>query len=421
MHLLDHPAIDPWWDIYMPAAFGDADAVADAVDAAEHLTPARDRGDLYAVAARAYALLGRGAEADRFAARAEQIGGAEADALATFLYPDGRARAERRLARGGRPGARADAACDLAALSLLAGDLAAARTAVSRAEAACPGHAEAGHWARFLDENPDPQAVIRAAVDLKPRRPASAQMRRDVDALVPVRRRGWVSGERYVRRLLGTPPEHTWAPASTALGRLQDAGVGVYFFALDLEYARERLDHPLVRMELRADEVAALVDEERDARAAGEALWSAARALDDEASNDAAQLLASLGTADRRLAPLALDAVAWLAAHRGAQAQLWEGYRCWLGHLSGVPCAEAAWQLASTRPVDPVAWRLAVETLRAEEPGPALDALVRAARAEPALSQSAHEIIQAPRPEPFRMMVGGRVTPRWPQRGPWIA
>ena len=90
------PAVDPWWDLYMPAVFGDDDLVLDAFEAAEATTPPDERGDLYAIGARAFAVIGRGLESDRLAAQAFRFGGHEAEALATVLCPDGAARAERR-------------------------------------------------------------------------------------------------------------------------------------------------------------------------------------------------------------------------------------------------------------------------------------------------------------------------------------
>ncbi|MFN7147774.1 MAG: hypothetical protein ACK4YP_28650, partial [Myxococcota bacterium] len=205
LFLEELPAVDPWWDLYMPATFGEADAVLDALEAAEATVPLAARGDLYAVAARAFAVLGRYVEAERVAEQAFRLGGAEADALATFLCPDGRARAERRTV-GGRRGARADAWCDLAALRLQAGEVAEARAAVERALATCPGHAEAGRWARFFEDAADPRAVVRDALDPRRSRRRSVPAR-DAAELLPARRTGWLSVERYQRRLLATPPE----------------------------------------------------------------------------------------------------------------------------------------------------------------------------------------------------------------------
>ena len=51
--------VDPWWDLYMPATFGEPGAVLDALEAAEAITPLGARGDVYAVASRAFFVLGR--------------------------------------------------------------------------------------------------------------------------------------------------------------------------------------------------------------------------------------------------------------------------------------------------------------------------------------------------------------------------
>ncbi len=414
LSLSEIPPVDPWWDLYMPASFGEVDAVLDALEAAEASVPLARRGDVYAIAARAFAVLGRFVESERLAEQAFKLGGAEAEALATFVAPDGFVRAARRVASGVRPGARADAACDLAALHLAAGDLLGARAAVAQAEELCPGHGETARWARFLGETPDVRDVVREARDPRRTRRQESGPAREAVELLPVRRTGWLSVERYHRRILGTPPESAWAPAGSALGRLQDAGVGTYFFALDVEYARTPGDHPLVGLELAADALRARVEEGRDAAEAAARFWDAVCATDTEAQADGAQMLAGLGTAAADIAPTALAALEWLATQRPDRGSLWEGYRAWLEHVSGRGGVARARTLAAARPADPVAWRMAIETLRAAGAAEEATRLVRAARSEPALCGMACELLETRDPAPFRMIVSGRITPRWP-------
>ncbi len=415
------PPIDPWWDLYMPATFGDVAGVLNAVEAAEDGLPPAARGDVYAVASRAFSLLGRPVEAARFAQRAEGIGGPEADALATFLSPDGLERAEQRLTAGGRPGQRADAGCDLAGRLVTLGRVPEARAAIARALLACPSHGEAERWSRFLSSDADPLELVRAALD--PRRArvvaasascTAAQM--DAIELVAVRRTGWLSTERYSRRVLGTPSLSTWAPAGSALGRLQDVGVSTYFFALEHEHARHPANHLLVACEIAADNLRSQLSEGRDVRALAETFWASLARVDGEAMDDGAQLLAALATADARLAPLGLDAVAWLADRQPGRRSLWMGYQAWLTHLSGgAGATERAVTVTLQRPLDPLAWRLALEVFRARGEGAQVERAVCAARAEPRLAQAAREVGLDQEPGAFRTVVSGRLTPRYPR------
>jgi tetratricopeptide (TPR) repeat protein len=411
------PPIDPWWDLYLPATFGEVDAVLDALELAEASAPLLDRGDLYAVAARAFAVLGRPKEAERLAAQAFQLGGAEADALATYTSPDGLARCRGRLAGAERPGVRADAACDLAARHLIDGNLPGARAAVAQALAACPDHGEAGRWVRLLEEPADLGPALVFARDQRRTRAPRTVADRDVLDLVPCRRTGWLSAERFHRRILGVPPRETWAHPRSALGHLQDAGIGVFFFALDWELGGLKADHPVVELEVLADVARARVDEGRDALPHCRRLWEAATALDETAQDDAAQLLAGLGTADARLAVLAIEAVDWLTSRRPERGLLWEGYLAWLGHLAGIPsAAERARALVRGRPADPTAWRLGLEVLRAEGFTGDVERALRAAAADPALAAAAGDLGDGR--TPFRMVVGARITPRWPEASP---
>jgi len=407
------PAVDPWWDLYMPAVFGDDDLVLDAFEAAEATTPLDERGDLYAIGARAFAVIGRGLESDRLAAQAFRFGGHEAEALATVLCPDGAARAERRMARAPRLGLRADAACDLAALRLEAGDVPGARAAIAEAARVCPGHAEAARWLRFFGDTPLPLDAVRRSRSSRRKQREAGGAVRDAADLLPVRRTGWLSAERYRRRVVGSPPLAAWAPAGTALGLLQDVGVGATFFALDMEYARLPAADPYVALELAADTLRACVDEGRDVVVPARALWTAACTFDDAARDDAAQLLAGLGTHDVRLVPVALEAVRWLAEHHPARATLWEGYRVVLLHLGGTPDLEGARALAQVRPGDALSWRMALEVIRAHGVAGEADACARAARSEPALATLAKQLLRVRAHPSFKVIVSCRLAPRW--------
>jgi hypothetical protein len=412
--------IDPWWDLYLPASFGEVDAVLDALEAAELLAVTADRAELYAVAARSFLVIGRFVEAERLAERAFAAGGPEADALATFMRGDGTSRALERMAAATRPGLAADAACDLAALRLANNDATGARAAIARAEELCPGHREAARWARLLGTEGDLRNILRDSRDPRRARRATPGPVLDAVELIPTRRTGWVSSERYVRRLvgaLGAASSSAWAPADTALGALQDCGVTTLFFALEGEYAKLPADHPLVRLELAADEVRALVDEARDARVASALLWRDASAIDVVSGEDAAQLLVGLATHDPRLAPQGLRAAVWLREQCPDRGTLWDGYRAWLGAIAGAPDLALARAVATERPVDPVGWRLAIEALRAGGDPHETDALIRAARKEPALSALAVELLDTRSAAPVRTMVSGRMTPRWPADG----
>ena len=189
--------LDPWWDLYLPASFGEVAGVLDLLEQIETFAPKGREGDYFAVGARALAVLGQHREADRFARRAFHLGGAEADALATLVGEGAIAIAERRIAEGEVPGDRADAACDLAVLRLRAGDLAGAALAVARAVEECPDHAEAARWSRFLAESRDAVKLARLAPDPRRARRARTATQHDAVDLVPTRRTGWVSAVRF--------------------------------------------------------------------------------------------------------------------------------------------------------------------------------------------------------------------------------
>jgi hypothetical protein len=167
-------------------------------------------------------------------------------------------------------------------------------------------------------------------------------------------------------------------------------------------------------LEIAADALRAKVDEQRDVLEEATRFWAEARQVDAEAANDAAQLLASLGTADARLARLGLEGVACLQAQRPESSDVWEGYRVWLEHLDGRPAAAArAAALAATRPIDAMTWRFAVEVLRAEKRDADLAAAVSSARGEPGLEGVLRAMYESPEAGKFRTVVGPRIAPRF--------
>jgi hypothetical protein len=402
--------MDPWWDIFLPATFGETACALDAIDNIDHAAPPGRRGAFLAVSARTLELLGRPAEAARMAERAFTIGGDEADALATFVRPSGEATALRRMAEAEDPGDRADAACDLALLRLRRGDGPGASEAIARAEAACADHAEAARWRRFLRDASDPVALVRAASDPRRARRARTPAARDAVELSALRRNGWMSPERVRRRVLGAPGPFGRGLPGGARDRLRQAGLAGFHFALETEYDEFEADHPLVGLEAVADALRSHVQEGRDGAGLARRLWDEACAFDDTAAEDAAHLLVALATQDRRLVPLGWSVADRMARAPGrADARLWRAYRGWLGACLGrSDASDDAWAVLARPCPDRSAWTLAVATLRASGFERDAEAAVRVAMGDPILRDVATSALrQAP-----RMEVSGRMTPR---------
>jgi hypothetical protein len=398
--------VEPWWDIFLPATFGEIGVVLEAM---ERLHP---DGDGLAVGARALYVLGRGKEADRFVEKAIEAGGEEAEALATLLRPQGIERARLRMLRCGRAGERADAACDLALLQLQRGDAIAAGAAVEEARTLCPDHTEAARWRRFLREAEDPLALVKEGMRGGGRL-AGTPCGRDAVELVPVRMSGWISPERLRARVLGGVPRELRAPAGCALGRLQDAGRHAFVFAMPGEHARLPADHPLATLEVVADELMARVGEGRPARDDARGLWEAAVAVDDVAADDAAHLLAGLATVDLALAPLAHHVADRMVARATPRERtLWTAYRAWHGWAAGRPRApEDARDVLAVAGVDPFAWTLANAALRFAGFGPEAALEARRALRNPDLREAARKALDEPTAAP-RAQVSGRLVPR---------
>ncbi len=337
----------PWWDLYVPATCGDAARVRATAPAVVREALEEERGDVHAVAARAFLVLGDLRRAHRHAMAAQTLGGEEAAALATFLSDDGErwARVRQRVARS--RGARADACCDAAALAWQRGNAAAAIAAVSRALEICSSHGEAGRWARVLADVARGQTM--SALDRL--------------ALLPLRENGFVCPERFRRRVLGACGPQEPAPSGSGLRALQDAGVPDCHFALPEEHALLTAEHPLVTLEVRADRLRALVAEGRDAAREGARLFEAALALDEVATEDAGALIAALGTCSPSLV-----ALAWKVADRAVRdawtdAVLWKAYRARHAARLHRDSRQEARSVLAERAACPLAVHLALEAL----------------------------------------------------------
>jgi hypothetical protein len=321
---------DPWWDLYLPAACGDRKRVQRNLSA--YLDDASD-GNAHAIAARALLTLGRNEAAEAAYEVARTRGGDEADALATWIAHDGDSFALRRVTTAPRAGQRADAACDVLCRKVLAGEVDDARALLSEAEALCPGHAEVARWRRVLAD-PCARTQVHAAGRGRAAIRADAAGAIDAFELVPRRQTGWVSEERLRRRVIAAPFGGSWADPTTALGQLQDRGLYDFLFAVESEYAELPAGHPLVTLETLADQVRARVHERRPAVMAARTLLAAARAVDEIAEEDAANLIVTLATLDETLIPLG-----WSVAHRelkrDEEGTLWRAYRAWFAAVMG--------------------------------------------------------------------------------------
>jgi len=352
-------AIDPWWDLYLPARCGEAPPVLEAVEAA-----LRSGGppDLLAVAVRALAALGRLREARALHLDLAGADSAELDRLDVLLgaHPD---RALVRLQRRHLPpGLLADACCDRSARALIEGDLGRARALVGEVCNRPQDHAEAGRWSRFLAASPDPVGAYRAAV--AGRALGADPAGRDAVALAISAERGWVSEVRMQRRLLAAP---SFAPrAGSALARLADAGVPGGVFADVPHLGRVPASSPLVPLESLADLVASLVEEGRDARSLAEGLARQASLHGPEADLAAARLLVRLAGRDDRLLAVGYASARRLCAAGNGDGPRWAAWAALLGRtVAPDRSVEEARRLAQDPALDPETWLLALEALRA--------------------------------------------------------
>jgi len=338
----------PWSTLLQPALLGRLAEVESAFADQLRAAPPAAAGRLLAVGARAFAALGEGARAARLRDAALSRGAPEATALASVFGPDAPRWARGRSAVG-RPGDRADAWCDLAWHALLDGDSGGAQAAVRAAQAACPGHGEAARWGRLLAQAGAETPPVVLADPSAPAGWASAAVLRSAAALVPRPELGWLSPERLRRRVCtGRWPAP--APATTALGRLQDDGVVTRLLATDLEYAAIPGHSPLVPAERLLDLALSLDHEGLPAGAAAEGAWEALQRVDAPARAAGALALARLGATNRDAAAVALRAVG-VQHHAEPERWLWTAQRARLLAVRGAsgPAVTLA-RLALSRP-----------------------------------------------------------------------
>lgn len=353
------PSLNPWLDLYVGANL--CRECFDRSVACIPTLPSRERADAWAVAARAYMLLGHPADAVRAWERAEKSGGEEVEALAIFLAPDGLGLALRRAQSASRPAVRADRWCDLAALRVLQQGGFGAGGAIAEALAACPDHLEAQHWLRFL-ALPDAQ---READRLhgRPSRRGRGLAARDAAALIPHRGNGWI-GERRLLTRHALPPQRRSAPAGSGLATLDDAGVVSLYLGSELDYHHLPANSSLVRAEIALTILSDHVDEGRHAAPLARAAWNTALASGDRLRvQDLAEQLCALATR----APDLLDAGAacadWLAAASPAPA-LFLAYGAWIAAARGSPDAKLRAETVLARgDANELVWRLAVGAL----------------------------------------------------------
>lgn len=327
--------INPWFDLYFGALLC-PDCFAHSVARIDSIAPA-DRGNALAVAARGWMVLDRPADALGLWERAREYGGSEVESLGRFVLPHGPRLAEDYAATVTPAGLRADAWCDAAAIQLGAGSLDRAARAIGRALAACPEHAEAHHWHRFLSE---PSALSVATRVCGARPFGSGICFEDAQALLPTRTNGWISPERLNRRcLMDLPSPHR--PGS-ALERFDHAGIRDYFMATDDDWARVPSTHPLAVAEVAVDALRSLIAERRPALVPARGLWESALASGDAVRvDDVAQLLCALATQDTALVGVASEAADWLVEHQPVGSNLFSAYRALFAAIGDEPGAES--------------------------------------------------------------------------------
>jgi hypothetical protein len=375
------PTLDPWFELYMGATL-----CPDCFNAAAALIPGlppTERGNAWAVAARAYMVLGQPGEAVRAWELAEELGGHEVEALASFVRPDGHDRAVRRATTAGQPAVRADRWCDVAALRVIQRRGEGAGAALAEALAACPDHLEAHHWLRFLAQ---PDALREAdRMQGRPSRRGRSLAAQDAAVLVPHRANGWVSTRRLNARL-GLEAGPPLSPAGSGLRHLEDAGLHALYLGSDDDYRGLPARHPLVRAELQLAAVSEHVDEGRPASALARASWHAALASGDrQRVQDVAEQLCALTTRAADLLEVGGECADWLASV-SPEPTLFRAYGAWIAAARGAPDAQRrAEAVLSTGAADELAWRLAVGALYRLGASTEADACVAAARRNPRL------------------------------------
>lgn len=313
--------VDPWWDVFLPAWYGEVEAAREALATLLTLDPDL-LGDAAAVGVRALFLMRDPAGAWRLWERARGAPGREVAALRVFLEG---AEREAPGEEGAADGDLAEARLDRAAVCLVAGEVRSAARWVAAARRACPDHLEGERWERFLAEG---EGVVVAARDARWRRggPVPAAVDRDADALVPLRSRGHLSEERLRRRLLGvgSAPRARGAGPGGALRRLVHAGVQELRFGWEHVYRRLGAEDPRVGLELGAERAVARVAEGRPAGEQVASLWAEAGLVGEEAMLDAARVIVPLALRAPSLAGAARAPLKALRAAPGVDLGPWE-------------------------------------------------------------------------------------------------
>lgn len=372
---------DPWLELYLCANLCHECFEAGVARIAQ--LPASEQGNAWAVAARAFMLLKRPAEAVRAWENAQQAGGTEVDALASFVLPDGLRRAGWRADAAGRPAVRADRWCDLAALRLVQHGGEGAGAAIAEALAACPDHLEAQHWLRFLAL---PDAFTEAErLQGRPSRRGQGLAARDAAALVPHRGNGWISRRRLHTRM-GLEAARPLAPTGTGLARLEGAGVVAFYLGSELDYRQLAARDPLVQAELDLTVVAEHVDEGRRAAPLARAAWMGALASGDrQRVQDVAEQLCALATRAEDLVEVGAECADWLASLSTAPT-LFSAYGAWFAAARAAPDARRRAEAVLARETsNELIWRLAVSALYRSGATREGDAFVAAARQHPRL------------------------------------
>jgi hypothetical protein len=353
--------LDPWSQVLLPATMGEHGAALAAMDLLEAHTPPDGRPELYAVSARALLAMDHGTVAEAVLDGALALGGIHAAALASVIRPDGERWCKARLALGG-PGDRADAWCDLAWLHARRGEMSDATAALEGARHELPRHAEAGRWVRFMERaGGDATAVLRRAATVATPDGQDAGAR-DAFELVPRAELGMLSAERLLRRLgTGSWPARPGRPS--ALACLREMGVVTAMLATPADYSSVAPHHPLVMLEWEVDHILSLAAEGARTDDACGRLWAGARALDREATWDAANFLVPHGICHDEARPVALEAVAVLC-DRDPDQSLWRAYQAHLWATDNDPRGLVAARLVLERGADSdVAFWLALDAL----------------------------------------------------------
>ncbi len=244
----------------------------------------------------------------------------------------------------------------------------------------------------------------------------TSRTEREAHALSPHARSGWMSPERWFRRV----ESGAWsrpAPSGTALARLQRDGVVTRVLGTGRDYARLPAPHRLVDCERALDAALALEREGRDPTPAAEELWALAPRVDAAAIADAAAALVALAVRAPSAARIGLAAAELLCSLQPGTAT-WRSYRARLLAFVGRQDearsgARAVGYLVRQAPhrLDAVALGLALATLRATGAGAEAERVTTAAAGIPHLAGIAQRTREAP-DAPLVPILSDRTRPR---------